>query len=67
MPSESVKNSLLQWTTTPSNGPWLDRLLARWNVGNVQGGDNALQRLEDEVATCEIASENAAAMAGTRL
>ena len=36
------------------------RALARWNVGNVQGGDNALQRLEDEVATLR-ASETAAA------
>ena len=38
------------------------RALARWNVGNVRGGENALQRLEDEVATLR-ASETAAATA----
>ena len=58
VPSESVETFIDDDAIERS----VARALARWNVGNVQGGDNALQRLEDEVATLR-ASETAAATA----
>ena len=59
VPSESVETSFVDDDAIERS---VARALARWNVGNVQGGDNALQRLEDEVATLR-ASETAAATA----
>ena len=47
-PSESVETFAVDDDAIERS---VARALARWNVGNVQGGDNALQRLEDEVAT----------------